>query len=111
MESVKTGSWCNLLMACFRAVKDLTADFDGNPASAWKDWGSQLSSGLAGRIRLVEAVQQGEGQQQTSADELEPQFEETSRCHTTEDWMALCQMAPDLSDSNTNGEDSGLTVD
>ena len=95
----------------FRAVEDLTADLDGNTASARKDWGSQLSSGLADRIRLVEAVQQGEGQEQTNADELEPQSEETSRYHTTEDWMALCQLAPDLSDSNTNGEDSGLAVD
>ena len=95
----------------FRAVEDLTADFDGNAASTWKDWGSQLSSSLADRIRLVEAVQQGEGQEQTNADELEPQSEETSRYHTTEDRMAMCQLAPDLSDSNTNGEDSGLAVD
>ena len=41
----------------FKAVEDLTAEFDGNAASAWKDW---LSSGLADRIRLVEAVQQGD---------------------------------------------------
>ena len=73
----------------FRAVEELT---DGNDASAWKDWGSRLSSGLADRIRLVEAVQQGEGLEQTNADELEPQSEETSRYHTTEDWMALCQL-------------------
>ena len=73
----------------FRDVEELT---DGNDASAWKDWGSQLSSGLADRIRLVEAVQPGEGLEQTNADELEPQSEETGRYHTTEDWMALCQL-------------------
>ena len=55
----------------FRAVEDLTVDFDGNATSAWKDWSSQLSSGLADRIRLVEAVQQGEGHEQTSADEAD----------------------------------------
>ena len=27
----------------FKAVEDLTADFDGNVASAWKDWLQRLS--------------------------------------------------------------------